>query len=196
MKSRLGRYSFLLQPSLDIFLLFHICSSFSLLPRHFFFLTFSISSRRGRWVGLGRRWTRGVGTGNGFYAQSEIYGGRYARAKIILISERKGGKVSQADWSCFGQGISNIIIIINARTKRHCWRYSLAALPTSRGIVHKCMYICTNTSIPRSILVYRVMRTCTHVKYLRQTWTYGSLICMLLYMYVCMRPRLYAWGLD
>lgn len=63
----------------------------------------------------------GTGTGNGFYAQSEIYGGRYARAKIILISERKGGKVSQAGWlarwPCFGQGISSIIIIINARTR-------------------------------------------------------------------------------
>lgn len=65
------------------------------------------------------------GTGNGFYAQSEIYGGRYARAKIILTSERKGGKVSQAGWlagwPCFGQGISSIIIIINARAGRHCW---------------------------------------------------------------------------
>lgn len=64
------------------------------------------------------------GTGNGFYAQSEIYGGRYARAKIILISERKGGKVLQAgwlaSWPCFGQGISSIIIIINARAGRHC----------------------------------------------------------------------------
>lgn len=38
------------------------------------------------------------GTGNGFYAQSEIYGGRYARAKIILISERKERRESFAGW--------------------------------------------------------------------------------------------------
>lgn len=52
----------------------------------------------GKGVGRSRGWKEGTGTGNGFYAQREIYGGRYARAKIILISERKGGKVSQAGW--------------------------------------------------------------------------------------------------
>lgn len=71
--------------------------------------------------------TGGIGTGNGFYAQSEIYGGRYARAKIILISERKGGKVSQAGW------LAGWLALLRAgdikynhnnkrpRAGRHCW---------------------------------------------------------------------------
>jgi len=60
-------------------------------------LHLSLCSPTGRaWGSLGGGREGGTGTGNGFYAQSEIYGGRYARAKIILISERKGGKVSQA----------------------------------------------------------------------------------------------------
>lgn len=81
----------------------------------------------GKGVGRSRGWKRGTGTGNGFYAQSEIYGGRYARAKIILISERKGGKVSQAGW------LAGSLALLRAgdikynhnnkrpHTERHCW---------------------------------------------------------------------------
>ena len=60
--------------------------SYSLLGTFFLSVSCSLLLLSEGWVD---RWS-GVGTGNGFYAQSEIYGGRYARAKIILISERKG----------------------------------------------------------------------------------------------------------
>lgn len=127
----------------------------------------------------------GTGTGNGFYAQSEIYGGRYARAKIILISERKGGKVSQAGWlagwlarwPCFGQGISSIIIIINARTRSAiagsatpspdplCLLFPPPSSRTHAGDTHTRTYECyfqvlhkhSSLSLPLSL----ILRICT-----------------------------------
>lgn len=117
------------------------------------------------WEETWRGWeTRG---GMDFMPRAEIYGGRYARSKIILISERKGGKVSQASLALLWAGD----IKYNHNNKRptrgrHCFATHTLPLRPPRFLFEALAHPLTT---PRPLTFYRLAASppITHDSYVR-----------------------------